>query len=113
MHEQVASTMVLLFLANAISTFALSLRTYSYKGLEGIEASSSRYFTSRLVAPPLSQVLGSLVPPFHRVDSKPLDVVYTNDPRTVALWLSENVASGGRTTIGFDTEVRAFQLLFG
>jgi hypothetical protein len=102
---QVSSAMALLFLANAISTLALSLKTSSFRGLDGIE-SSSRYFTSRLVAPPLDRILGLLVPPFESIDSKPLDVVYTNDPQTVALWISDNVSSRGWTTIGFDTEVR-------
>lgn len=102
---QVASEMALLFLANAFSALALSLKTSSFRGLDGIE-SSSRYFTSKLVAPPLDRILGSAMPPFECIDSRPLDVLYTNDPHTVALWISENIASRGWTTIGFDTEVR-------
>ena len=35
-----------------------------------------------------------------------IPVVYTNDPESVSLWLSENAPDGQTGIIGFDTEVR-------
>jgi hypothetical protein len=64
-------------------------------------SSSSRYFELNLVAPPLERIQGSLV---EFDPHQPLDIVYTNNPRTAAQWLADNVPSHG-CTLGFDTEV--------
>jgi hypothetical protein len=93
---------ILAALGTSSSTFvaALAFRSQvSGGGLERID--SSRYFTSKLVAPPLEQALDSR----RDHESRPLDVVYTNDPHTLALWISDHLPSNRSTTIGFDTEV--------
>jgi hypothetical protein len=74
---------------------------------------SSRYFTVEQILPPLQSASSSFqnstetIIPYSRSKpfiGRPLPVVYTNDPKHVSQWLSNNIPSSGGT-IGFDVEV--------
>uniref|UniRef100_A0A7S3P9I6 3'-5' exonuclease domain-containing protein n=1 Tax=Amphora coffeiformis TaxID=265554 RepID=A0A7S3P9I6_9STRA len=65
--------------------------------------SQTRYFTDECLLPPLAPLEDSMTLHSNKIHLGPLPVVYTNDPKTVAQWLSQHVPGGG-STIGFDLE---------
>lgn len=74
---------------------------------------NSQPFTLEDMLPPLAPLVplskGESRRHSNRWDSNycaSVPVVYTNDPETISLWLSENVPGGESGIIGFDTEVR-------
>ena len=67
----------------------------------------ARYFTDECLIPPLEpyNTYENITTHSDKIHLGPLPVVYTNDPRTVAQWLSEHVQPSRGCTIGFDVEV--------
>jgi hypothetical protein len=64
----------------------------------------SRYFAQESMLPPLPRidVDNSVIP--SRESDRHLSVLYTNDPKMVSRWLSDNIGNDG-CTLGFDLEV--------
>jgi hypothetical protein len=64
----------------------------------------SRYFAQESMLPPLPRidVDNSVIP--SRESDRDLSVLYTNDPKMVSRWLSDNIGNDG-CTLGFDLEV--------
>src|SRR3569623_1277678 len=90
--------------ARCCSALLLSLSgVAAFSGMSSRRTGDSRYFGVHLTAPPLQRVEDSVVD-FDPQYGTTLDVLYTNDPRSVSQWLSDNVPSNG-CTLGFDIEV--------
>jgi hypothetical protein len=66
----------------------------------------SRYFAQESMLPPLLRIGvdgdNSVTPT--RESDRDLSVLYTNDPKMVSRWLSDNIGTNG-CTLGFDLEV--------
>ena len=75
----------------------------AYRPNPSSRTTSSRYFTEHKGLPPVPVLAETHAPCYNQLDTLPL--VYTNNPRTVSQWLSENVPSEGSTVLGFDVEV--------
>jgi hypothetical protein len=64
----------------------------------------SRYFAQESMLPPLPRIdVENTVTPARESD-RSLPVLYTNDPKLVSRWLSDNIETDG-CTLGFDLEV--------
>jgi hypothetical protein len=72
----------------------------------------SRYFAQESMLPPLPRIDvdgdNSVTPT--RESDRGLPVLYTNDPKMVSRWLSDNIETNG-CTLGFDLEVSTVRLL--
>ena len=93
---------ILCCLTNSISALSLNVASEPHVG------QSTRYFSADLILPPLPVVH------FSSLDSAPetanggiicksIPVIYTNSPRTISKWLTENISTDG-CTLGFDVE---------
>jgi hypothetical protein len=102
-----------------VPTFVVLLITASHLSVAFMshEFSSNRYFTDKGVLPPLNGVgLTNLVSnqtsEIYTTDTSSylsglgpsVPVTYTNDPKTVYRWMSDNLPNEG-CTLGFDVEV--------
>jgi len=86
--------------------FTLVHRSLSYLHDASI---NKKTFTLKSVLPPLAPLskdqpkkIDEVV---HSTHCSSVPVVYTNDPESISLWLSENVSDGRGGIIGFDTEI--------
>jgi hypothetical protein len=73
----------------------------------------SRYFAQESMLPPLLRIdvdvdVDNSVTPTRESD-RYLSVLYTNDPKMVSRWLSDNIGTDG-CTLGFDLEVSSIVL---
>jgi hypothetical protein len=67
----------------------------------------SRYFAQETMLPPLLRIGvdgDNSVIPSRESSDRDLSVLYTNDPKLVSRWLSDNIGTDG-CTLGFDLEV--------
>ena len=80
------------------------------------KSSTNRYFTHQGVLPPLplaelpSSPSNSTIIPYSVSETSVVPVTYTNDPKTVYLWLTENLPLDG-CILGVDLEVSFLPML--
>jgi hypothetical protein len=70
----------------------------------------SRYFAQESMLPPLPRIDDENTITPARESDRSLPILYTNDPKMVSRWLSDNIETNG-CTLGFDLEVSTVRLL--